>query len=330
MIVKPTMQGSDLANVYLPVSDSLAEVERILQAELSSETPWVGSLLEHNWIKGGKRIRPLLLLLSGSATGTLNQNHHYLAAAVEMIHAATLVHDDVIDQAEIRRHLPTVNSAWGNRSGVLLGDYLFTHAFYVASLANDPSAIGVLAASSNRVCEGEIQQNAWQGRLDISEAEYFEMISGKTGELCSCSCQLGALLSGATEEVVNQLTSYGLQLGIAFQIIDDVLDLAGLQQQVGKTLGTDLSNRKLTLPLIHALEVSSPEEKAELKKLLSLETVPTGTILLHLQRSDSIDYARSIAQQRLQQAIQSADQLPDSPAARALVELATFVLNRAH
>lgn len=330
MIVKPAIQGSDLANVYLPVANSLAEVERILHTELSSETPWVGSLLEHNWIKGGKRIRPLLLLLSGSATGSLNQNHHYLAAAVEMIHAATLVHDDVIDQAEIRRHLPTVNSAWGNRSSVLLGDFLFTHAFFVASLAGIPSAIQVLAASSNRVCEGEILQNAWQGRLDISEAEYFEMVSGKTGELCSCSCQLGALLSQANPELVEQVTFYGKQLGVAFQIIDDVLDLAGLQQQVGKTLGTDLSNRKLTLPLIHALQVASPANRNELTKLLKLETVPTEEILQHLQQSESIDYARSIAHQRLQEAIRSADQLPDSPAARALVELATFVLNRAH
>jgi len=271
-----------------------------------------------------------LLLLSGAATGTLSVHHRYLAAAVEMIHAATLVHDDVIDKAEVRRHLPTVNSTWGNRSSVLLGDFLFTHAFYVASLANHPSAIQTLAISSNRVCEGEIRQNAWQGKFEITEAEYLEMIADKTGELCSCSCRLGALLSGSTAEVIDQLATYGLKLGVAFQIIDDVLDLVGFQQKVGKTLGTDLNNRKLTLPLIHCLQESNSEKSADLHDLLSSDTWSADRIICHLQRTDSIEYARSIAQSQLQQAIQLAEQLPDSGAARALLQLATFVLNRAH
>lgn len=330
MIVKPSIKNTDLANIYMPIADPLAQVEKILVSEISSDTPWVNRLLEHNWIRGGKRIRPVLTLLSGAAVGQLSPSHNFLAAAVEMVHAATLVHDDVIDGAEIRRHLPTVNSAWGNRTSVLLGDFLFTHGFYVASLAENPTAMRILAESSNRVCEGEIRQNAWQGRYDIQESDYLEMISDKTGQLCSCSCRLGALLSGANEELTLKFADYGLQLGVAFQIIDDVLDLVGLQDRVGKTLGTDLMNKKLTLPIIHCLrESNSSDAKSFIQKLAS-GNADSLEIVEILNRNQSIDYARSVASEQLQQAILFAESLPNNEASKALAELANFVLNRVY
>lgn len=330
MIVKPSITSSDLANIYLPIADPLAEVEKILVSEIDSESPWVNRLLEHNWIRGGKRIRPVLTLLSGASVGQLSPSHNYLAAAVEMVHAATLVHDDVIDGAEIRRHLPTVNSTWGNRTSVLLGDFLFTHAFYIASLAENAGAVRMLAESSNKVCEGEIRQNAWQGKFDIQESDYMQMISDKTGQLCSCSCQIGAYLSGANDDTCQQFSDYGLQLGVAFQIIDDVLDLVGSQQRVGKTLGTDLSNQKLTLPIIHCLREGPRSDQEQLMKMLKSGVTDGREVVRILNRSESVDYARSVASEQLQRAILFSENLPANASSKALGELAHFVLNRVY
>ena len=221
---------------------------------MRSETPFVDQLLEHSWLLGGKRIRPVFLLLSGSAVGQLTAAHYQLAAALEMIHTATLVHDDILDEADTRRHRPTANSVWGAKQSVLLGDYLFTHSFDVAAKGGSCEALQMLAQASNRVCEGEMRQNAWQGDFNLSQQDYLRMITEKTAELCGVGCRIGAFLSGAPGEVVDQFEAYGRNLGVAFQIIDDVLDIVGQHDQMGKTLGTDLLNQKPTLPVIHCLE----------------------------------------------------------------------------
>jgi octaprenyl-diphosphate synthase len=223
----------DLQDVYAPVADELQSVESLLRDALQSDTPFVDQLLEHSWLLGGKRIRPVLLLLSAASCGNVSQPHLQMAAALEMIHTATLVHDDVLDEAETRRHRATANSTWGNKISVLLGDYLFTHSFHVASLAGSSEALRLLAQASNRVCEGEMRQNGWQGDFDLTEESYLQMITEKTAELCGVGCKLGAFLSGADAEIVEQFETYGRNLGVAFQIIDDVLDIVGQPEQVG-------------------------------------------------------------------------------------------------
>ncbi len=324
------LQKDDLAAVYLPVSKELAAVDELLTSELQSETPWVDQLLEHNWINGGKRIRPLFLLLSGASCGELTDGHTHLAAAVEMIHAATLVHDDVLDKAETRRHQPTVNARWDNRISVLLGDYLFTHAFHVAASSLSAEAVKILAASSNKVCEGEMHQNAWQGKFDLSEEDYLKMISYKTAELCRCSCRLGALMSGADSETVEAFGKFGQDLGVAFQIIDDVLDLVGQQNKVGKTLGTDLLNQKTTLPIIHCLDNSSESEQQELLTLLSSNDCGVEQVMPHLLRTQSIEYTRSTAQKHAKSAFDFSDGLEANSYSTAMRHLASFVLKRTH
>jgi octaprenyl-diphosphate synthase len=319
-----------LSRIYGPIASALASVEAIIRLEISSDTPWVQRLMEHNWIQGGKRIRPVMLLLSGAACGPLNQRHFYGAAAVEMIHAASLLHDDVIDKAEIRRHLPTVNATWGNQTSVLLGDYLFTRAFSVASKTESIEAIRGIAQSSNRVCEGEIRQNAWQGNFELSEVEYMEMIRHKTGELCRCSCWLGALLSDAEPNICEDFGQFGLQIGIAFQIIDDVLDLVGLQGKVGKTLGTDLFNQKPTLPILHYLRVASPSDRKHFLERIRTQPAQTAKIRQMLQETGSLDYAQEIAKTELEKARTFAKGLPPNGATDALGELVGFVLNRSH
>ncbi len=171
-----------------------------------------------------------------------------------MIHTATLVHDDVLDSARVRRRVATVNAVWGVQTSVLLGDYLFTHAFHLASTLDDVRACRLIGEATDRVCEGELCQVLQRGNLDLTEAEYFDIIDGKTAELTACCCHLGALYSGASPEVVQALARYGRCVGLAFQIADDLLDLVGEEKTTGKSLGTDVEQQKLTLPLIYLLD----------------------------------------------------------------------------
>lgn len=322
-------RSMELSDVYRPIEKDLREVEMILRNELQSETPFVDQLLEHSWLMGGKRIRPVFLLLAAAACGKVSAQHHQLAAALEMIHTATLIHDDVLDDAKVRRHRATANSQWDNKVSVLLGDYLFTNSFHVASLAGSAEALQMLAQASNRVCEGEMRQNAWKGNFDLKEADYLKMISEKTAELCGVGCRIGAFLSGANETTVDQFEAYGRHLGVAFQIIDDVLDIVGDQTQVGKTLGTDLANQKPTLPIIHCLE-NIGNEAEQLKLLLTDPGSTIDDVLPLLNRTQSLQYARDVAQQQAQAANSFAESLPANPFSAALQHLSMFVLKRTH
>src|SRR5437667_958863 len=236
-------------DLFSPISRDLEEVERILAQQLAGQRPCVEPLTTHLRGYRGKRLRPALLLLVAHACGRITPAHRTLAAVVEMIHTATLVHDDVLDEALVRRHLPTVNAGWGNQTSILLGDFLFTHAFHLASTV-DAEACRLIGEATNRVCEGELQQCSECGNLDLSEDDYLDMIDGKTAELTACCCRLGAAYSGKEPDIVERLAGYGRRLGIAFQIADDLLDLVGEEQATGKSLGTDVDQRKLTLPLI--------------------------------------------------------------------------------
>ena len=319
---------ASLEPVYAPIVAELKQVEKILKTELRSETPFVDQLLEHSWLLGGKRIRPVFLLLSGSAVGQLTAAHYQLAAALEMIHTATLVHDDILDEADTRRHRPTANSVWGAKQSVLLGDYLFTHSFDVAAKGGSCEALQMLAQASNRVCEGEMRQNAWQGDFNLSQQDYLRMITEKTAELCGVGCRIGAFLSGAPGEVVDQFEAYGRNLGVAFQIIDDVLDIVGHHDQMGKTLGTDLLNQKPTLPVIHCLENLPAGRTEELIQFLQDPTSTAEQLQTYLAKTDSLEYARLQARQHAQAAIDFASTLEANECSQALISLADFVQQR--
>ena len=339
----PTTEAgrAKLASMYAPAAAQLAEVETILQAELKSDTPFVDQLLQHSWLLGGKRMRPVLLLLSGMAAEAgleeaernVVANHDQalvlMATAVEMIHTATLVHDDVLDKADMRRHQPTANAQWGDRVSVLLGDYLFTHAFHVASKSGSAEALGMLASSSNMVCAGEMKQNFHAGNFEIEEATYFEIITQKTAELCASSCGIGALIAASDSKMVAGFEQYGRDLGIAFQIIDDVLDLTGTQHNVGKTLGTDLFNAKPTLPVIHCLKTLEEPQKKAFLKVLS-EGTDVDAAIEWMMKTDSISYARQIAQQHATAARCFASGLVQCDASKSLANIAQFILERAH
>jgi octaprenyl-diphosphate synthase len=255
-------------DLFAPITRDLEEMERILARTLHNARPGVSRLVEHLGHYRGKRLRPALLLLTAQACGRVTPAHHTLAAVVEMIHTATLVHDDVLDGACVRRHVPTVNTLWGNQTSILLGDYLFTHAFHLTSTLGDAQACRLIGDATNRVCAGELHQTYQRGNLELTEQEYLEIVDGKTAELTACCCRLGALFAGKPPDVVERLAAYGRSLGIAFQIADDVLDLVGEERTTGKSLGTDLEQQKLTLPLVHLLENALSEVATRVRQIL--------------------------------------------------------------
>jgi octaprenyl-diphosphate synthase len=328
-LVEVAENRRNLSSLYAPIAVHLAEAERIFQHELGSRFPFVQQLVDHSGDYRGKRLRPALVLLSGKACGLLSEAHPVLAAVVEMIHTATLVHDDILDEAMIRRHAATVNAEWGNETAVLLGDYLFTHAFHLAASLDSTRACRWIGHATNKVCEGELQQIHHRGNLDLDESEYFEIIDGKTAELTAVSCRLGASYAGAPESTVAALDRYGRNMGIAFQIADDVLDIWGEERVTGKSLGTDLEKQKLTLPIIHLLRESLAADAAAIRGLITdLDPELRRRLRPHLEKSGSLEYAWQCAKRHAKQAADALDCLEDSDAKSVLRHLAHYVVRR--
>jgi octaprenyl-diphosphate synthase len=310
-----------IASMFGPVAADIEEADRIFQATLAPYKSPFGSLIQHLKHYRGKRLRPALLLLTAKACGKLTPAHHTLAAAVEMIHTATLVHDDVLDEAELRRHVPTVNAGWGNKVSILLGDMLFTHAFHLTSTV-DGRACGIIGEATNRVCAGELRQVSEHGNLNLSEADYFAIIEGKTAALTECCGRLGALYAGASEKTASRLAHFGRNLGLAFQIADDLLDLVGDEDTAGKTLGTDLAQQKLTLPVIHCLNRLPAGETEKLRAAIQAGDAVGPRVLAALERTQSLAYARRKAEECARTARLELECLPRSEC-RTILEMLT-------
>ena len=328
---RPTQAASRaaIARLFAPIAADMAEVERRLERELRHDDPFIDELAQHSFRLGGKRLRPALLLLAAQATGEVNDDHRTLAAVVEMVHTATLVHDDVLDEAQLRRHRDTVNARWSNQTSVLLGDYLFTHAFYLASTLGTTFGCRAIGEATNAVCEGELRQTAAAGDFTLSREAYLEIIEAKTAELCACCCRLGAHYAGADAAVVERLTRFGRQLGNAFQIVDDLLDLEGEEQTTGKSLGTDLAHRKMTLPLILLRDQLGKADAARLRALYEEPDAGHSALLYDwLEESGVLRDARRMAEELAEAARGELRRLPDSQARRTLEELARFVVAR--
>ena len=325
----PTGAGLPV-DVYGPIGQDLEAVERVLSSTLGSQRPAVAKLIEHLQHFQGKRLRPALLLLTARACGAIAPAHHTLAAVVEIIHTATLVHDDVLDTASVRRHVQTINAGWGNRTSILLGDYLFTHAFHLASSV-DARACSLIGEATNRVCEGELEQNTERGNVELSEASYLDIIDGKTAELTSCCCRLGAIYADMPAETVECMARYGRWLGVAFQVVDDLLDLVGEEKTTGKSLGTDLEQQKLTLPIIRLLERSAAEPRSRLMQILSSPGNHKREQLRPLlAESDALVYAQDKAKEFAAKSRAELACLPDSASKQALTALTERVVHRSH
>ena len=311
------------------IAPELRAVDRVFSEELASDLPCVNVLVKHVSRFRGKMLRPLLLLLSGKACGRVDDAHVTLAAVVEMVHMATLVHDDVLDEAELRRKGATINHLRGNEAAVMLGDYLISHSFHLCSSLDNQLASRVIGRTTNRVCEGELLQIDNRNNLDLSEETYLEIISRKTACLCAACCMLGATFAGAGEGVVARLEGYGLSLGTAFQIQDDILDLVGEEQTVGKTLGSDIEKGKMTLPMIHFLRTAPQEHRSLLRSLLQSNDADKAERIRNLiLPSGSIEYARGRAQAFVDRARDALLALPETDARRVLDTMAEFVVSR--
>lgn len=331
LLQQPDSQSNGLAleQLYRPIAKDLARAEEILRDELDSKVDFVAELTQRVRLYEGKRIRPALLLLAGKACGAVGPEHHTLAAVIEMIHAATLVHDDVLDDADLRRHVHTVNAEWGTEASVLLGDYLFTHSFHLAATLGSTLACRWIGRATNKVCEGELHQVSRRAAFDLTQEEYESIIAGKTAELIACACRLGAHFAGADAERVTEFAEYGRSVGMAFQIADDLLDLTGFAARTGKTAGTDLAKQKLTLPLIRFRDTATPGARARLRVLFDAPGPHTREAVLDLlSGSDAIDYTRRVAESHASQAERQLSGLAPSEARDILARVARFTVAR--
>ncbi len=275
-----------LARAFQPVQAQLDEVDRRISAQTAAFDPAIEGYVAYAIGGGGKRLRPLVALLSGGATGSLGAGHIDLAVIVELIHLATLVHDDIMDEAERRRSQPTVNARWGNSLSVLLGDVLFAHALDLSTNFDDTHISRTIARTASEVCSGEMIQTQRRFDLQLSREEYFRIIEMKTGSLFACAAELGAFISGASVEEVESLRKFGAKIGTAYQIYDDCLDIAGTEAETGKTLGTDLRKGKLTLPVLTLLQSASAFERERCRSLVVEGRLDEISALLHDSFSD--------------------------------------------
>ncbi len=313
------------------IAPQMAAVDAMFRKELTSDLPCVNTLVKHVSRFRGKMLRPMLVLLAGKASGSdeLSEAHVTIATVVEMVHMATLVHDDVLDEAELRRKGATINHLRGNEAAVLLGDYLISHSYHLCSSLDSQFASRTIARTTNQVCEGELLQIDNRNNLDLSEDVYLQIISRKTASLCATCCLLGATLSNAPQAQITAMESYGLALGVAFQIQDDILDLVGDAGTVGKTLGIDIEKQKMTLPVIHFLANAPLEHQSLLRSLISSRDADKMERIRNLiLPSRSIEYARDRARQLVDQARAALKVLPESDARRVLDTMAEFVVDR--
>ncbi len=326
----------------------LGQVDSRLAAELISELPCVNGLVTHLERYRGKMLRPTLVLATGMAASDTGRDvteaHRVIATVTELVHLATLVHDDVLDEAQIRRRGSTINHLHGNEAAVMLGDYLISHAYHLCSSLESTDASRIIADTTNTTCEGELLQLANRDNFALDERTYFEIIRRKTASLCGTCCRLGVLSSGASQQTADDLYDYGEKLGVAYQIVDDVLDLVGTENTVGKTLGRDLQKGKLTLPLIHCLNHAPKPVHQELSTLLTASRhrdrspAPSTPHLSYEDRSRRIcelvlsqgcvDYAAQWANRLIDQAKASLTTLEESPTKALLTDMADAVLTR--
>lgn len=312
------------------IQDQLGQVKELINEQLtgSGKAEQTNRLLKYVSACSGKMIRPGLVLLSGMCCGRITDEHVRIAAIVEMMHNATLLHDDVIDEGQKRRGLPTVNNLWGNELAVLLGDFVLSQVFRMC-VDLEPKVTNIIAATAAQTCEGEMRQIIERQNWQLSESEYIDIISKKSAVFFSNCCRLGAVLARASDTHVESLACFGLNAGIAFQITDDLLDITGDEGRTGKTAGSDVDKNKLTLATIHLLkEVDETEKPAIINELNAAQEGKDG--LAEMLRSyGSLEYAQNRAQQFVAKAVGVLTGFKDSDAKEALTETAKFVANRA-
>src|SRR5271156_5959789 len=319
--------------IFELVKKDLERVEREITLESVASVDAVTTISRYLQDGGGKRLRPILVLLASQLVGGVSDGSVHMAAVVEMIHAATLVHDDVIDIAKTRRGRPSSNTIWGNHTCVLAGDWLYMQAFQIALRERNFHVLDLLIALTQMMVEGELLQLECIGRIRISEADYMELVDRKTASLFSACARLGAMMGGAAESTEARLGEFSWNLGVAFQLVDDVLDFTPNEKVLGKPVGSDLREGKVTLPLIYALQNASDDERNLIATVLkdgNYDRVPFKQILRMIERHRGFERVRERAQAFTDKARAIVIEFPDSPYQRALAALTDLVTDRDH
>jgi len=307
----------------------MLKVDRVITHRLSSGVPLVSQVAHYIIGAGGKRLRPALLLLSAGALGCQDGQRFSLAAVVEFIHTATLLHDDVVDDSALRRGNATANETFGNPASVLVGDFLYSRAFQMMVEAGNMRIMAVLADATNVIAEGEVLQLMNMHNAELDEASYLQVIRSKTAKLFEASARVGAILAGGSPAMEAACADYGQALGTAFQVIDDVLDYAGDSEVMGKSLGDDLREGKATLPLIAAMQRGTPAQRALVKQAIEQGSEDQLAAVIEIvRRTGALDVARHAAGAEAARAVTAARQLPAGPHASCLIELAAALLQR--
>jgi octaprenyl-diphosphate synthase len=311
------------------LADDMIEVDRALRTSLDSDVALVRQVAEYIIAGGGKRLRPQLVILSARACGYHGTRQHTLAAVVEMIHTATLLHDDVVDESDLRRGHATANAMFGNAAAVLVGDFLYSRAFELLVRVGSMRVLEILSSATNVIAEGEVLQLMNAGNPDLDEAAYLGVIQRKTAKLFEAATQLGAVLGEVDPAREDALARYGMHLGTAFQLVDDVLDYSGDQAAIGKNLGDDLAEGKMTLPLIRAIATGTRDDAALIRAAITggarAELRP---VLDVLARTGALDYSRQCALRESEAAAACVEGLSPSPYRESLLELAFFAARR--
>jgi len=321
----------DLSRIRQPVAEDAKAVDALILRRLQSDVVLINQIGHYIVNSGGKRLRPLSVLLAARACGYTGERHIDLAAIVEFIHTSTLLHDDVVDGSQLRRNRETANVVWGNDASVLVGDFLYSRSFEMMVEVGSMRVMEVLAHATNRIAEGEVLQLLNERDPDTDEARYMEVIRRKTATLFEAGTRLGAVLAESPPEIEDAIGEYGLCLGIAFQLVDDALDYSLDNAELGKNVGDDLDEGKPTLPIIRAMQVGAPEQRALLREAIvhggrdRIESVTAA-----IASTDAIDYTTHLAQSYAARAKQALKPLTASPACDALIMLADFAVARTY
>ncbi|MDA1030705.1 MAG: polyprenyl synthetase family protein [Proteobacteria bacterium] len=310
-------------------NELLSRLNEEIAVQLVSQVPLVGEVAQYTIDSGGKRLRPVLLLLSAGSLGCKDRRAVQLAAAIEFVHTATLLHDDVVDSSAVRRGKQTANERFGNAAAVLVGDFLYSRAFQIMVDVGESRIFRIMADATNDISEGEVLQLSNMKNVDLTVDSYFEMIRSKTARLFEAAVMLGGIIAGGEQGMITNLGKYGAHIGTAFQIVDDILDYDGSEGEIGKKLGDDLAEGKITLPMIHALEHGSIEDVTKIRAAIFADgAADLDSVVDIFRRLDSLEYSRRLAKFEINSAENIISSLPKSRYKDCMVELAANSLSR--
>lgn len=333
MAVNPEQLKSiqNITEIACMVGDDMQRLDSEIRQHLSSDVALINKISDYIVSSGGKRLRPMLLILAAKACGYKGQQHCLLAAIIEFIHTATLLHDDVVDESERRRGKLTAHAVFGNAASVLVGDFLYSRSFQMMIEIDSMRVMQILSATTNTIAEGEVQQLLNIGDPEVDEAAYMEVIANKTAKLFEAACQLGAILAGKDSKTEKSLAQFGRQLGLSFQIADDILDYEADSDELGKNIGDDLAEGKPTLPLIYARARCTDEQREFLDGVIrdgDLADLPQ--VLEIIQQTNALQLAHQRAEELSRDAASKLDDLPDTQFRQALLDICAYATNRNH